>query len=120
MTLLQNDVAALETSVQTARAERDTACYERDTLKEEVADVRAAHKKWLIKVDRESAALTKAREDKVAKLKVLAHQEAVDNDRLRKELREITRLMEEKEGIDDLERQLGSQVGEHSSIDEIR
>jgi len=120
MTLLQNDVAALETSVQTARAERDTACYERDTLKEEVADVRAAHKKWLIKVDRESAALTKAREDEVVKLKVLAHQQAVDNDRLRKELREITRLMEEKEGIDDLERQLGSQVGEHSSIDEIR
>ena len=37
---------------------------------------------------------------------VFHHQQAVDGDRLRSELREMTALMEKKEGLGDLEKQL--------------
>lgn len=110
MTTLQNDIVDLEEKLRSVRAERDKARDQRDGLQLELTDLRAANKKWQIKTERDAAASVKAKDEEIVKLKDLAHQQAEDCERLRTELREITMLMEEKEGIEDLERQLGDQV----------
>jgi hypothetical protein len=110
LTTLQNDVVDLEDKFRTTRGERDKARDQRDGLSLELTDLRATHKKQHIKAERDFAAASVAKERKITKLEALVHQQATDGDRLRLELREMTMLMEDKEGIEVLERQLGDQV----------
>eukprot|EP00038_Savillea_parva_P031999 m.92745 g.92745 ORF g.92745 m.92745 type:complete len:484 (-) comp9972_c0_seq1:142-1593(-) len=117
---LQNDVMRLERELEDVQEQRNQLRSDRDDLQLELTELRATHKRRQIKHERDAAAAIEVKEQTIASLESLARQQAEDNDRLRTELREITLLMEEKEGIEDLERQLNSQVGEHASIDEVR